>query len=237
MKSHLLAIAATLCLLPAAHAATVYALFTAQNQSGSPEVVTGAIGTISANTFPVAPTLGRTGTQSTNVGGEANYVDFNGRTWLGSGTQDPGGHSFGWNANATGITMTLSMNLTSITDLTIRMGIRSSATNAGVAPTSFTAIDYSTNNGSSWFTAASGTALDFASGSTFSEYILDLTALAAIENKNSVRIRFTVPDLPADTSFRIDNVLLTAQAVPEPSSAMVALSAAGVLCFLRRRAA
>lgn len=233
MKIILFALAGSICSVHSLSAATVRALFTAQNQSGSPEAVTGPIGTVSASTFPVAPSLNRSGSSSTNVGGEADYTDFNGRLWLGSGSQETGGHSFGWNGGGTGLSMTLTLNLTSIYDLTVRMGIRSAATNGAVPATAFTAIEYSVNNGA-FVTAASGSALNFTSGSTFSEYNLDLTALAAIENRSNVRIRFSMPDLAADTNLRIDNVLITGDMIPEPSSAVLFSACAGLL-FIRRR--
>ena len=236
MKPLVIFLTGILCSVPAVQAATVQALFTAQTQGGDPETVTGAVGTVSANTFPTIPTLSRTGSGQGNTGGESGYVDFQGKTWLGSGNQNTPGHSFGWNPTASGISLTVTLNFTDLQDLTIRMAIRSAASGGATPVSAFSAIEYSLDGGTSFETAASGASLDFTTGATFNEYNLNLSTLSAIENQADVQIRFSVPDVPNNASFRMDNILLTAETIPEPSAAISAVIALGVIGLRRRRA-
>jgi hypothetical protein len=46
----------------------------------------------------------------------------------------------------------------------------------------------------------------------------DLPSLDVIEGRSDVQIRFTVGHAGSSTSFRFDNIPLTADAVPEPAS-------------------
>ena len=236
MKPLIVILTGILCSVSGVHAATVQALFTAQTQGGDPEGVTGATGAVSANTFPTIPTLTRTGTGQVNAGGESGYVDFQGKTWLGSGNQNTPGHSFGWNPGASGVSLTVTLNLVDLQDLTIRMAIRSAASGGATPVSAFSAIEYSLDGGTSFETAASGASLDITTGTGFNEYNLDLTTLSAIENQADVQIRFSVPDVATNTSFRMDNILLTAQTIPEPSAAISAVIALGVIGLRRRRA-
>lgn len=226
-------IACTAFLSAANSQGAVYALFTAQLQSTSGGSVGNASGLVSANTFPTTPTLTRGGGTTINAGGEAAYTDFQGFVWSGSGTHETPGRSFGWSGGSTGATLTLTLNMTNLEDLTIRMAIQAQGNNGATPISSFSSIQYSTNNGVSFSNAATGSALNFATGSAFNEYLLDLSALP-IDNTSQVQIRFNAPTLPADTALRLDNILLTAQTIPEPSSAAFAL-AAGLILFRRKR--
>lgn len=232
-KCLILVLTVAVCLqaAPAAQAATVYAFWsidTQQDGNGSVD------GNVTAETFPGTPTRVRTGstTVTNSVGGEASYTDFQGNTWLGSGTLNTPGHSLGWNAGSTGNTVTHTFSMLDLKDLHIRMAIRS-ATNSPPPLSSFSAIDY--NLGSGWVTAASGAALNFTvGGNAFHQYLLDLSALGAIEGQPNVQLRFSFDTVPASTSFRIDNVEFSAT-VPEPATAaLIGLACAGGI--LRRPA-
>lgn len=228
--------------LPICHAATVQALFTGQTQTTSGGAVTGFSTVVSASTFPEAPTLARTGTSFTTngAGGATSYTDFNGWNWVGAGGTSTAGRSFGWVSGSTGNTLNFNLDMEGLEDLTIGMVIRSAAV-LGSPLTQFSAIDYSVDGGA-YFAAATGSALNFsATGNNFESFTLDLTSLLAIENAASVQIRFTLPTIPANvpdvqdsTSVRIDNVLFTAQTIPEPTSVALSLLGTGLL-FIRRR--
>ena len=221
-------LAAVVCVLAAssAEAATVYAFWSFDTQLDG----TGSVDSnVTAETFPGTPSRTRTGTTTVtnSVGGEASYTDFQGNTWLGSGTLNTPGHSLGWNAGSTGNSMTHFFSMQSLTDLHIRMAIRS-ATNSPPPLSSFSAIDYSLDSGGTWLTAASGSALDFTIGSNaFHEYLLDLSALDAIEGQSDVQLRFIFDTVPSSTSFRVDNIEFSAT-IPEPATALlISLAFAG----------
>lgn len=232
-----------------ADAATVYALFTGQTQTSSGSNAAGFTTNISANTFPVAPTLARTGTSFTTNGngGASAYTDFNGYIWNGNGGTTSVGRSFGWINGSTNNSLTFTVNTVGLTDLTVAMSIRSFA-EAGTTVKSFSAIEYSLD-GTNYFNAASGSALNFPTETgAFENFTLNLSSISQIYDVSSLRLRFTVPTIPAivedpsnpgsylqnNTSVRIDNVLFTAQAIPEPSTGALAL-AAGLILFRRKR--
>ncbi|RYD36829.1 MAG: hypothetical protein EOP87_04740 [Verrucomicrobiaceae bacterium] len=245
MKSFLFPLSILLCVSASAGAATVQALFTAQTQGSSGGAVTGYSATVSANTFPVVPTLVKAGGASSGNqgnGGASSYTDFNGYTWTGDGGTASSGRSFNWISGAANNSITITLDMVGFQDLTIAIAIRSAA-DTGTVVSAFSAIEYSVN-GSAFTAAATGSALNFPTAGSFGAFNLDLTSLAAIEDATSVQIRFSVPNIPANetgvqfnTSVRLDNVLLTAQTIPEPSAAVSVISALGLLGLLRRRSA
>ncbi|RYD36112.1 MAG: PEP-CTERM sorting domain-containing protein, partial [Verrucomicrobiaceae bacterium] len=59
--------------------------------------------------------------------------------------------------------------------------------------------------------------------------------LDAIEGQSDVQIRFTVANTPSTTSFRFDNIQLTADLIPEPSFAALLAAGSGLLGVRRKR--
>jgi hypothetical protein len=216
-------------------AATVYAFWAVQTQTPGTEVITGVSGNVSATTFPGTVSITRTGTATLTGGGALSFTDFQGRTWTGSGNQNTPGYSYGWGPGATGATLTVTVDLRNLQDFTLRMDVRSAGNNGAVAPTAFSLIEYSLDN-INFSNAATGAALGFANDGAFNAFSLDLSSISAIEGQNNVRVRFTLPTLPTDTSVRLDNVQISAQTVPEPTSFAVLMLGAGVFAMKRRRA-
>lgn len=246
MKTVIVPLSILLCASAAVRAATVQALFTAQTQNSSNTAVTGYSANVSANTFPVAPTLVRAGSGNSSGnqgnGGASSYTDFNGYVWVGDGGTSSTGRSFNWVNGSANNSLTITINMAGLQDLTIAMAIRTAA-ELGTVVSAFSAIEYSVN-GSAFSAATTGSGLNFPAAGSFGAFSLDLTSLAAIEDAASVQIRFSVPNIPANeagvqnnTSVRIDNVLLTAQTIPEPSAAMSVIASLGLLGLLRRRSA
>lgn len=216
-------------------AATVNAFWAAQGQTPGTETITGPSGALSASTFPVAPSLSRTGTATLNNGGAASFTDFQGRIWTGSGNQNTPGHSFGWGPGATNASLTVTLDMRDIQDLTLRMDIRSAGNNGATPLSAFSAIEYSVD-GAAFVPAATGSSLGFTTGIAFNPFTLDLSSLSDIEGRNEVRLRFSLPASPSDTSIRLDNIQITAQSVPEPASLAVLMLGAATFMAKRRRA-
>jgi hypothetical protein len=208
------ALSAMVFAIGTADAGPVYAFFSFDNlQNGTG----GVNANVTAETFPGTPTRTRTGTTTVTTGGELSFTDFQGNTWLGSGNQNTPGNSLAWNAGSTGNSFTHNLDMTGLTDLSLRMAIRSATATTATPITAFTSIEYSI--GGPFMTAASGADLLIPiSGNNFVEYLLDLSSLSAIENQPNVALRFTFGTIPTNTSFRYDNIQFTAQTIPEPAS-------------------
>ena len=165
-------------------------------------------------------------------GGEASFVSFEGGTpWLGSGGSSTPGHSLAWNAGSTGNTFSFNLNTTGTEDLMIRMAVRS--TGSGGGPTAFSSVTY--NTGSGPVTISPSLYSGFSAGSgNFVLWTADLSSLAAVENAPSVTLQWTIPTLNSNTSFRVDNIQVTA--VPEPSTVvLLGVALAAMVVFVRRQ--
>jgi len=208
-------------------AATVlYSFDTLQNGEG---VYTQSV---SANSgFGSASSIARTGTvRATNdAGGEASFTDFQGVTWLGSGSSTTPGHSLNWGGNSTGNTFSLTLDTTGLVDLTMRMAVRSAGTGALLDFGSF-----SYDIGSGPIAITTGTS-GFTAGSAFSVWTADLSSIGAIEGAPSVTFTWTLANIASGASFRVDNLQISADAVPEPSTlAMIAVGGILISLSLRR---
>ncbi len=233
----LLTFAASVSLLAvgSANAAGLFYSFD-QNKNGSGDETTGfTLGVTAIDGFASATPVTFVGSslRTQADGGEASFVSFEGGTpWLGSGGSSTPGHSLAWNAGSTGNTFRFTLNTTGTQDLMIRLAVRS--TGSGVGPAAFTSVTY--DNGTGGPQTISPTLYSgFTSGTgAFSVWTADLSTLTAVNNQASVTFQWTIPTLNSNTSFRVDNIQLTA--VPEPSTyALLGLGLAAAVIVGRRR--
>ncbi|RRJ96453.1 hypothetical protein Ga0100231_021575 [Opitutaceae bacterium TAV4] len=188
---------------------------------------------VTASTFQTIPTLSYTGSNITsggNNGGAASFQAFDGTTWSGSGTGSTPGHSLAWNSGSTGNSFSVTLDTTGLSSLQVRMDLRSYT--GGLM--SFSNLQYDT--GSGW--GSSGLSLaSFSTGTGYSVWSLDLSSLVAINNQSSVTLRWSFADIPSGSSLRVDNLQITAIAVPEPASIGLAFGVVtiGAIALYRRR--
>lgn len=222
MKNKFLAVAlASFAFSPASRAASFFFSFdTMQNGTSA-----GTLG-LTSSTFPGTPSFARTGAnfQSDLGGGEASFTDFEGKTWLGSGNSSTPGHSSVWNSG-TGNSFSTTFSTVGLTDVTLRMAVRSAG---GGPPTSFSSFTYDIGGGE---VATGGPTGSFTN--SFTEYAANLSGISAINGKSSVTLKWTFADLPSNTSFRVDN--LQVNAVPEPSALLLSLGGLAAALLVRRR--
>lgn len=206
--------------------AAFWSFDTAANGSGS------FTSSVTASTFGTTPTLSYAGSSITAGGnnGGASFTAFDGTTWSGSGSGSTPGHSLAWNSGSTGNSFSITLDTTGLSSLQVRMDLRSYT--GGL--TSFSDLQYDTGSGwvSSGLTLAS-----FTTGTGYSAWSVDLTSIVAINNQSSVTLRWLIDDIPSGKSLRVDNLQVTAVAVPEPASVGFALGvvAIGAIALYRSR--
>ena len=216
-------------------AATVNAFWSVQNDKAG---TGGANGALTATTFGgTAPSISRTGSTLNTNGGATSFVSYEGGSpWLGSGGTGNPGNSFSWEPGSNSNSISIALDMTNTFDLTLRTDIRSAEGSGGTRSTAFTAIEYQVGGGA-FISTGSSLSYGLLANNNFQAYNLDLSALSAIENQPNVVIRFSVPDQgggATPASFRMDNIQLTADLIPEPSTALLlGFSALGLL--IRRR--
>jgi len=162
-------------------------------------------------------------TSTSYVGGYATY-------WDGGGTDS---------TNLTGAGFTVTMNMSALSDLSMRFDIRSAAgdsSNKVGLPTSFSSINYRLSATDTW-TNSGITAPSWAvSPSGYYEFNMSLAGLDAIEGQSYVELQFNfnggAKTMSQPQNVRVDNLQFTA--VPEPSSLALLAPLAGAT-FLRRR--
>lgn len=161
----------------------------------------------------------------TNTGG-ASYVDPDGNTWAGSGSSVTPGHSLTWTGLSSGNSFSLTLDTTGLANLNVTLDIRS----AGTTPvTMFSSLIYSVNGGPG---ISINVPLSFSTGS-FNEWTADLSSITALNNQPNVTLTWNLPNIAGGNSLRIDNLEISAAAIPEPSTVALALS--GLLYFVARR--
>ncbi|WAC20890.1 right-handed parallel beta-helix repeat-containing protein [Luteolibacter sp. SL250] len=197
-----MALGLLLCMAGQAFALTRHAFWSGQGLDGQPS------GELTAASFHMRPSVERAGTSITNTGGATSFTDFQGMIWTGSGTNSTPGHCFAWNPGSVTNSMTLSFNMSGLTNLAVRMDVRSAGTGR---TTAFEGIDYSIDGGATFAPAQVNLTLTgMPSTNSFFGYSLDLSSLAGIENQWSVKIRFRIPDQGSGSSLRLDNIQVSA---------------------------
>lgn len=191
-----------------------------------------------ASTFPTLVSIAVSGASAGGqmAGGAPSFTDFQGNSWNGVANATGAGFAFGWNGTSVVGTdaLTLSLDLSNIQNLLIRMDVRSAQGGSNPPRASaFEAIEYSYAGGS--FTAVPGANLGNFTTNNYTPMSFDLSAISAIEGQSNVQIRFTVADTQSTTSFRMDNIQLTAETVPEPTAAAVLAVGCALSAFRRKR--
>ncbi|WAC21179.1 PEP-CTERM sorting domain-containing protein [Luteolibacter sp. SL250] len=221
------------------HGATVNAFWSAQTEQDAIANGGSFNPDATASTFPVTPGISLAGTHviagGGMPGGAATFQDFQGNTWNGVANATGAGFAFGWNGTTTvgSDALTISLNLTNIQNLMIRMDVRSAQGGSEPRASAFSAIEYSIGGGA--FTSVPGANLGNFTNNSYVAMNYNLSSLDAIEGQSDVQIRFTVGHAGNTTSFRFDNIQLTADAVPEPAFLSSLLMGAGLLTFRRKR--
>ncbi|MDR1280618.1 MAG: hypothetical protein LBK99_07320 [Opitutaceae bacterium] len=160
---------------------------------------------VTASTFETLPTLSYAGSNIGLSGGAISFTAFDGTTWKGSGRGSRPGNSLTWSSLSTGNSFSVTLDTRGVSSLNVRMDIRSYT--GGL--TSFSDLQYDT--GSGW--VSSGLTLDsIATGDGFPEWSVDLSSLAAINNRQSIKLRWVIGDIPKNNSLRVDNLQITATA-------------------------
>ncbi len=182
---------------------------------------------VTAETWTGSPSVTYAGSNLLNGGGAASFTAFNGTTWLGSGTGSTPGHSLAWSSGSTGNSFSLSLDMTDSAELQIRMDIRSFTG----GPAAFLDLQYDVGGGF----VSSGISLNpITIGTSYSAWTVDLTSLTQINNQSNVTLRWVIPDIGGGTSIRIDNLQISAQAIPEPTVGGLILGF-GICALLVRR--
>ncbi|RYD23400.1 MAG: hypothetical protein EOP87_26555, partial [Verrucomicrobiaceae bacterium] len=178
------------------HGATINAFWSGQTEQNA--VVNGGSFNPSptASNFPTAPSISLTGAHVLNdggmPGGAPSFTDYQGNSWNGVANATGAGFAFGWNGTSTvgSDALTLSLDLTNIRDLAIRMDVRSAQGGTEPPrPSAFSAIEYSIGGGS--FSSIPGASLGNFTSNSYVEMNFNLAALDAIEGQSDVQIRFT----------------------------------------------
>ncbi len=222
------------------HGATVQAFWSAQTEQNAITNGGSFNGSPTASTFPTATSISLSGTHVSGgggmQGGAPSFTDFQGNSWNGVANATGAGFAFGWNGSTIvgSDSLTLSLDLTNIQNLAIRMDVRSAQGGTEPPrPSAFSAIEYSIGGGS--FSSIPGVSLGNFTTNNYVEMNFNLASLDAIEGQSDVKIRFTVANTPNTTSFRFDNVQLTADLIPEPSFAALLVVGSGLMGFRRKR--
>jgi hypothetical protein len=185
------------------------------------------------NTLPSA-TLVRAGSalnnyNNTAVMGSATYTAFDGSTHVFN--QDSGNRRcMAWDTGSTGNSFTLQLNTTGYEDFILRFDYRHGST--GTGPTSLGPLEYSLDNGLTWTTIFNSSSISLSA--TYSPWSYNLSSISAIENVSSVWLRLSF-DSPTGNNFRIDNVEITGQEVPEPNQiALLSLAFIAIYAVSRK---
>lgn len=155
---------------------------------------------VSAHTFDATPTLEVTGSQILNSGGAPYYAAFNGKNWHGSGRAATPGHSIAWSSGSRGNSFIVTFDMSGYSTLTVRMDIRA----FGVPDAGFTGIEIDTGNG---FKPLEIDLPPFEKGSDFLEWRINLSG-SEMANQKKVVLKWLLPDVPVDSSIRVDNLEL-----------------------------
>ncbi|MDF3129764.1 PEP-CTERM sorting domain-containing protein [Kiritimatiellaeota bacterium B1221] len=206
-------------------AALFYSFDDAQNGNGNfTSAVTANDGFGSPTSVAIA------GSQNTTDpnGGEASYTDFEGNTWIGSGSYLSPGHSLQWKAGSTNNSFSLTVGTLGLTDLSVRLAARD-AQSTGNLVGGFSDFTYDVGGGE----VNLGAGTSFNTNNTFTVWEMDLSSVSAIENQSTVTLKWTIPTIGGGSSFRVDNIEFAA--VPEPTSVLLMVLGISGLVLLQRR--
>jgi iduronate 2-sulfatase len=165
--------------------------------------------TVSASTFPGTPAFSATGSELgifDSIVGAPNFTAFDSSVWV-------PGKTVSWSGagGSTNNRWQVTLNTTDVRQLTARFNYRlNNVKSGGVLVTSLAAFEYQIDAGA--FQPVPGVSLALANNtSSTNVWTASLFGLTEVENKSSVTLRWTLPDLDpvASTAVRVDNLQIT----------------------------
>lgn len=163
---------------------------------------------VTARTWEPSPALFHRGTNPVTDGGASSFTAFEGSIWTGSGGNSLPGHSLGWSGGSTENSYGINLDMSGKRALQVRIEIRSYTSSKAPGVSLFEDLQYDLGEG---FVSAELDLAPILTGTDYSEWSLDLSDLTEIEDRPSVTLRWTIPDIPYGSSLRIDNLEITAQ--------------------------
>ncbi|WPJ96934.1 PEP-CTERM sorting domain-containing protein [Coraliomargarita algicola] len=209
--------------LPSSASSIFFSFQSQEDGNGTATLDVTAFDGIASGTPTISPTGGAAGD-----GGEASFTAYDDSVWLGNGNFATPGHSLVYGVGS-GFSLSLNFDATNLEDMTVRFAVRTAGSGA---VTQLSDLTYDIGAGA---VSTGLTGGFFPANGQFQELTFDLSSIAAIENQSDVTLTWLIPEVVSGTSFRIDNVQLSA--VPEPSNYGLLMGGlvAGMLMQRRRR--
>jgi len=189
---------------------------------------------VTVESFAGTPTFARAGNAfRTDLGGGASSFVLGGVTYSG----DPGntngsnpGNVAAWDQNSKDNSFSVTLDTTGFQDLQIRLDYRNNSTSNGVSSFSYRV---GVNSAVNVIVPTMPRVNNGSNAAIFSAWSTSLTNVTAINDRPSITLTWNLLDVPDQTSFRLDNLLITSSPIPEPMAVVAGLLGASSL--LRRR--
>jgi hypothetical protein len=161
---------------------------------------------VTAHDLPRPPLLEAGGTVMLSTGGASEFTAFDNTIWRGSGSGSQPGHCLAWTSGSVNNVFSVTLvNVSGMATLKVRMDIRAYGFASGA---SFAGLAADTGSG---FKPLPVALKPFPRPGEFGEWTVDLSGLDQLRDEKSVVLRWTVPDMPANGSLRVDNIQILAE--------------------------